>query len=358
MTNYKSLLFASLATLHLGGTLASHPPKHLVRRDGNERFPFCTPGDPVFPNCIVNGRYVKPDLNISDAGNPGNNAYITYLPSHPYTLSQWTNQKMPSFCHYVINNYNFNPSDFSVYNVTYPDCPSSPWVICKHSTTSKTIDQIASEIGKMPATMRQATNAYLVFPETWGGQAESWSEQGLIAGKGSLYYPTAMVHEHGHAVDGYLLVPGAGFYSGTSTWQNVVNADGYAATAYGSTSHVENFADIGRVVLLENIYPGGIAGLFPGHPNLTQIAGQVAHFQSVAGTYYRTGTTCDLSKKFPYPTELVDVPTTTTQPPNTATATPYGQCGGWSTYTGPTACGSGWSCTTLNPHYAQCTPAP
>ncbi len=74
---------------------------------------------------------------------------------------------------------------------------------------------------------------------------------------------------------------------------------------------VKAFADIRRVVLINNIYPGGIAGLFPNHPNLTQISNQVSLFQSVAGMYYRAGTTCDLAKKFPYPSAAVDIPTST-----------------------------------------------
>jgi len=357
MAIFKSLALA-LAALHALPALASQPDHRLLRRDGNERYPFCTPAPDN--SCIVGGKYVKPDLNISDVGNPGNNAYITYLPAHTFTLSQWTNQKMPALCYDKINLYNFRPVDFVVYNVTFSDC-TTPWVICRSKLAGKNVNEIADSVGKMPATMRQATSTYLVFEETWGGAAESWWEDGLIIAKGSYLYPTSMVHEHGHSVDGYLLVPGPGVYSDTSTWRNIVAQDGFAATAYGTSSHAENFADIGRVVLINNIYPGGIASMFPNHPNLTQIANQVAHFQSVAGTYYRAGTTCDLAKKHPFPTSLVDVPTTTsstTQPPNTATATPYGQCGGWTTYTGPTACGSGWTCTTLNPYYAQCTPAP
>ncbi|KAK3334187.1 hypothetical protein B0T19DRAFT_148049 [Cercophora scortea] len=38
-----------------------------------------------------------------------------------------------------------------------------------------------------------------------------------------------------------------------------------------------------------------------------------------------------------------------------STAGPYGQCGGTG-YTGPSACGSGYGCTTYNPYYAQCYP--
>ncbi|KAK0613199.1 hypothetical protein B0T14DRAFT_498749 [Immersiella caudata] len=351
------LTFYTLFTLAAGALATLLPDTHLHRRDGNEPYPFCTTA--TNPSCVNSGRYVKPDLNISDAGSPGDNAYVTLLPSHTFTTSLWTNQKMPPMCYSVINHYGFRPVDFQVYNVTYSDCPTSPWVICRSINASPTLSQIATNLSKMPASMRQAANAYLVFSESWDRAIESWWEDGLIAGKGSFYGPGALVHEHGHAVDGYLLFPSIpGVYSGTSAWLNVVSQDGYSPTAYGTTSHAENFADIGRVVLIENIYPGGINAMFPNHPNLTRIANQVAHFQSVAGAYYQAGTTCDLSKKHPFPSGLVDVPTTTPTPTNTATATPYGQCGGATTYTGPTACGPGWSCTTLNPWYAQCTPAP
>ncbi|KAL2825046.1 hypothetical protein BDW59DRAFT_161995 [Aspergillus cavernicola] len=39
---------------------------------------------------------------------------------------------------------------------------------------------------------------------------------------------------------------------------------------------------------------------------------------------------------------------------STATASPFGQCGG-TTYTGPTGCPSGWTCTFFNDFYSQCT---
>ncbi|KAK4163972.1 hypothetical protein QBC43DRAFT_334790 [Cladorrhinum sp. PSN259] len=337
MAIIKSLVYLALVALLAPGALAHLPDNRLVRRDGNEAYPFCTTATNA--NCVNDGRYIKPDLNISNTGSPGDNAYNTYLPAHTYTLSQWTNGKMPSMCYSVINNYNFRPADFVVYNVTFSDC-STPWVICRSTFAGPTIQQVAD-----------AANAYLVFPESWDRAIESWWEDGLIAGKGSYYSAGALVHEHGHAVDGYLLFPAIpGVYSGTSAWLAAVAADGYSATAYGTTSHAENFAEIGRVVIIQNTYPGGINAMFPNHPNISRIANQVAKFQQVAGSYYQTGTTCDLAKKHPFPSSLVDVPTatmSTTRPPNTATATPYGQCGGWSTYTGPTACGPGWGCTTV-----------
>ena len=127
----------------------------LQARDGNEPFPFCNPA--TSPDCIVGGKYVKPDLNISDEPNAGNQAYLTYLPTHTYTLSQWAAGKYPEECHRTIVGDGFNPTDFTVHNVTYSDCPSSPWVICVSRLANKTPVQIATEVGRMPAGIRQAT---------------------------------------------------------------------------------------------------------------------------------------------------------------------------------------------------------
>ncbi|KAK0616824.1 hypothetical protein B0T14DRAFT_392789, partial [Immersiella caudata] len=255
----------------------------------------------------VGGKYVKPDLNISDEGNAGNQAYVTYLPTHSYALSQWNNNKIPQIVAGSIAVDGFQLADFSVYNVTYSDCPNSPWVIVRHTSSSKTVAQLAVEIGKIPAGMRQATSTYLVYPESHNGAIGALS--GYLVGKASYYFPTALVHEHGHSVDGYLVSPNPTVtsYSDTTAWRNTVLADGYTATAYGTSSHAENFADIGRVVLINNIYPGGIAALFPGHPNLGQIASQVSLFGTVAGSYYQKESQCG-SNKYAFPSVFVHVP--------------------------------------------------
>ncbi|KAK0627371.1 hypothetical protein B0T14DRAFT_135246 [Immersiella caudata] len=316
MAIFKSAVMA-LATVQ--GVLGFEALHQFSRRDGDERFPFCIFNPSKPEECIVGGRYVKPDLNISDEENAGNQAYVEHLPHHTYTLSQWTNNKIPSIVTGSIGVDGFQVGDFSVYNVTYSDCANSPWVVVRHTASSKTIDQLADVIGQIPAGIRQATSTYVVYPESYGGFIGCLD--GYLMGKASFYFPTALVHEHGHAVDGYLVSPSPPVtsYSDTSDWRDTVIADDYTATAYGTGSHAENFADIGRVVLINNVYPGGMLSLFPGHPNLGHISNSVALFGAVAGAYYQKDTTCQASKKYPFPTQLVDVPVTT-QPTNTATA--------------------------------------
>ena len=159
---------------------------------------------------------------------------------------------------------------------------------------------------------------------------------GMIIGRSSAYFATSLIHEIGHAVDSTLASPDAvhpGYgtsFSSTPAWHAAADADGYAVSAYGAGSYSEDFPDTGRAVLLDAIYPGGLAAWTGNNPNLTQIAHQLAAFKAVAGSYYTVGGTCDPALKFPFPTLFVDVAvpatTTTTSAASGPTAGPYGQC--------------------------------
>jgi hypothetical protein len=171
----------------------------------------------------------------------------------------------------------------------------------------------------------------------YGGVIATLGADGIIVGRSDFFFTTALVHEHGHAVDSNLIgtgPPGTNHeFSTTNTWHNAVNADYCAVSAYGAGSYVEDFAEAGRAVLLDNIYPGGLVAFSNHNPNLTQISHQVATCKTAVGNIYVPGGSCNLTAKFPFPS-LVDqtkaVTTTTTSPittpPPTATAGPYSQC--------------------------------
>ncbi|KAK3367690.1 hypothetical protein B0H63DRAFT_535732 [Podospora didyma] len=348
-----AILKGFLLALSLGASLPSALGYQLHPRDtsSNDPYPFCNPATNA--NCIVGGKYLVPQLDFSLENDVGDQAFRQYLPTHTFTLSQWTNGKMPERCYFwAVTADHWNPADFVIYNVTYSDC-SIPFVMCYNVKAGKTASQVATEISRLPVKMRQSTSMYLVYGDaasdnpSYTGFMAALCGDGIIIGRSSGYFTTSLIHETGHVVDSHPL-PGSTEFSSTSTWHNAVIQDGYAVTAYGAGSYVEDFADTGRAVLLDAIYPGGLAGFAPNNPNLTQITHQLAAFKAVAGQYYVTGGSCDTGHKFPFPTSLVTVvaPTTTTSA-SLGTATPYGQCGGWSTYTGPTLCGAGYSCTTL-----------
>ncbi|KAH8894113.1 hypothetical protein GQ53DRAFT_821217 [Thozetella sp. PMI_491] len=319
---------------------------------GQNAYPACHLG-PDDQRCINDGRFLVPELNFSNPGSPGDLAYSTYLPTHPYTLSAWpsggNDARIPRVCGiYGHNSDGFDMRDFQVYNVTFPDqCPGSPWVICRDYRSGQTIDQLATVISKIPVRMRQAMSTYMVYraeTNAYHGAIGTLAGDGLILGLSSYYFPTALVHETGHAVDSEMRLLGTSngsAFSDTDAWKAAYTTDGYAVSAYGAGSSTEDFAEAGRAVLLDIIYPGGLAVYANHTSNLTHITNQVNTFKSVAGQYYTPGGSCDLSLKFPFP-ELV--------------GGPYAQCGG-QTYSGITECVAGYICTFLSAYYSQCLPA-
>jgi len=129
----------------------------LAPRDAisNDAYPFCNPA--TDNECILNGKYLFPTLEFSLESSLGNAAFLQYLPTSTFSLTQWTNNKMPQACyHWGAEYYKFNPREFIMYNVTFADCPQ-PFVVCYHSKAQKTITQIATEISRIPVKLRQST---------------------------------------------------------------------------------------------------------------------------------------------------------------------------------------------------------
>ncbi len=184
------------------------------------------------------------------------------------------------------------------------------------------------------------SSVYMVYSDAdsdnpnYHGYIATSAADGMIIGRSTAYFATSLIHEIGHAVDSTLASPDAvhpGYgtsFSSTSAWHAAADADGYATSAYGAGSFGEDFPETGRAVLLDAIYPGGLAAWSNNNPNLTQITHQLAAFKAVAGSFYTVGGTCDPALKFPFPTLFVDVavPTTTTTSASGPTAGPYGQC--------------------------------
>lgn len=133
------------------------------------------------------------------------------------------------------------------------------------------------------------------------GAVGTLAGDGLIVGRGDYFFTTALVHEHGHAVDSNLIGVNGNAYSATAPWTNAINADYCAVSAYGAGSAVEDFAETGRAVLLDNIYPGGLKSFSNNNPNLTQITNQVRTMKNKVGSFYVPGGLCDLTKKFRFP---------------------------------------------------------
>ncbi|KAM7201684.1 hypothetical protein V8F33_003233, partial [Rhypophila sp. PSN 637] len=284
-------------------------------------YPYCNPKKDEF--CIANGKYLLPPLPIQAPDDIGDTAFKKYLPTHEFTLSKWTNGMMPNSCYgYGIEMDKWDVADFEMYNVTFSDCEKSPFVLCYHIKAQKTPKQIATEISRLPIGMRQSTSTYMVYSDLetdnphYDGYIGAACPDGLIVGLSEAYFITSLVHEIGHSIDCTLASPDSppgGYgseFSSTSTWQDAVDKDGIAVSPYGTGSYVENFGEAGRLVLMDNIYPGGLKAFAEdvNNPNITQLKNQLdAIKRSAAGKYYNNRAECDLKIKFPFPTNLVDV---------------------------------------------------
>lgn len=325
---YKPYLAASLAgfLLQSWGVLArqERPNSLLMRREDGKvtdpnAYPYCNPKKDEF--CITDGKYLLPPLPIQTPGDKGDTAYKKYLPTHGAELSKWTNGLMPKVCHELgVEMDKWNVADFEMYNVTFSDCKKSPFVMCYHTKAQKTPEQIATEISRLPAGMRQSTSTFMVYSDEesdnpeYKGFIAAACPQGIVAGISEAYFITSLIHEIGHSIDCTLASPDSfpgGFgteFSSTSNWTDAVDKDGVSVSQYGTTSYTENFGEAGRLVLMDNIFPGGLKAFAGNHPNITQLKNQLdAIKKSPAGKYYNEGGECDVDIQFPFPTDLVDV---------------------------------------------------
>jgi hypothetical protein len=174
---------------------------------------------------------------------------------------------------------------------------------------------------------------YSTDNKAYDGAVATWAAQGIIMGRSDFFFTTALIHEHGHALD-YFLRPKGPYdaFSDTYIWTDAVDADGYAMSAYGTTNYVENFAEVGRAVLLDKIYPGGLVAYSNHSTNLSHVDHQLDVFKKVAGDFYTPGGSCNLTEKFPFPTSLVNQPqaatsTSATIPTTKSTGSPTGGAG-------------------------------
>ena len=53
------------------------------------------------------------------------------LPEKPYSYAHWNSEFIPDICRDIAIDWQHNPRDIDVFNITYPDC-STPWVLCRH----------------------------------------------------------------------------------------------------------------------------------------------------------------------------------------------------------------------------------
>jgi hypothetical protein len=100
----------------------------------------------------------------------------------------------------------------------------------------------------------------------YGGCFSTLAADGMLIGRAEAWFPSAIIHELGHPVNSTPRIPTnathpdpRGAVSGTSVWRDAVTTDDSAISPYSTENgYAEDFADVGRAVLLDSIVPGGL----------------------------------------------------------------------------------------------------
>ncbi|KAH7139486.1 hypothetical protein B0J11DRAFT_516900 [Dendryphion nanum] len=162
-------------------------------------------------------------------------------PSTGVTISTWAKGSYPRFCYDTARsqrgngntNVNCAIDKLEVYTVTYSDCPSRPWVLCRCSDSNVSRQQYATDFGRVPPGIRSRV-VHALSIQDGGGSAGSSNDRILFRGGVG---PAVYLHEAMHSAD-------QGF-SGSTTFKGAYDRDSCVPDNYANSSPAEDFAQLG-----------------------------------------------------------------------------------------------------------------
>jgi hypothetical protein len=137
-------------------------------------------------------------------------------PAAGVQITTWAKGSYPQFCYDTARsqrgngntNVNCAISNLEVYTVTYSDCPTRPWTLCRCSDSNVSRQQFAVDFGRVPPGIRSRVVHTLIIQDS-GPSAGSSNDRVLFRGN---VKPAVYLHESMHSAD-------QGF-SGSSTFTN------------------------------------------------------------------------------------------------------------------------------------------
>ena len=126
-------------------------------------------------------------------------------PTVSSTVNVWAKGQYPRFCYDTARsqrgggntNVNCAINNLEVYTVTYSDCPSRPWVLCRCSDSNLSRQQYVNDFGRLPPGIRSRVVHALSIQDS-GTSAGSSNDRILFRG---AVKPAVHVHEAMHSVD-------------------------------------------------------------------------------------------------------------------------------------------------------------
>ncbi|KAF2016924.1 hypothetical protein BU24DRAFT_419973 [Aaosphaeria arxii CBS 175.79] len=160
-------------------------------------------------------------------------------PTVGFSISTWAKGSYPQFCYDQARTLRGNGQvncaigNLEVYTVTYNDCPTRPWTLCRCSDSNLSRQKYAEDFGRVPPGIRSRVVHALSVQDS-GTSAGSGNDRILFRGN---VKPAVHVHEAMHSVD-------QGF-SRSTTFTNAYNQDSCVPDDYANASPAEDFAQLG-----------------------------------------------------------------------------------------------------------------
>ena len=139
------------------------------------------------------------------------------------------------------NSRNCLPERIEVYNITYSDCPTDPWTICRCSDADLPLTTVAKNFGQVPPAIRSHVRHIFVMNGTWtpagqsprsSGRARTGDDNTAIWGPAEQFI---FLHEAIHTVNQH--------FSDTALWRNAMGNDTCLPSVMSSLSPAEDLAE-------------------------------------------------------------------------------------------------------------------
>ncbi|KAH7106136.1 hypothetical protein BKA62DRAFT_688974 [Auriculariales sp. MPI-PUGE-AT-0066] len=197
------------------------------------------------------------------------------------TYAQWSPGSLPLTCKNNANSNGVSPSNVEVYTVKFTDCGNA-WVFCRANNANLSIVTTIELFGRLPVHERQWVRHVMAVP----GGGSAYMSNADVVFQGPVGTPSVFQHETGHAVDFY---KNSARSSSTSQWLNAINADSCVPDAYSNSNEIEDFTQVGVLVLYDIVTPGGLNSI---GANWSCLANQKSALESLQKSDMTLGGSC------------------------------------------------------------------
>ncbi|KAK3994462.1 hypothetical protein QBC44DRAFT_236125 [Cladorrhinum sp. PSN332] len=178
-------------------------------------------------------------LNVLDTGvNGGLNAVV----SSSYTRTKWAWGTLPKHCFDTASGNGYcNPYDVEVYDVKYSECNVTT-VFCRCNNSPLSIDQVATNFGRVPVKARQWIRYVSSYPAP---QCSAWNSGNNMVYLGNCVNRQSVTfHEVAHTLDSWAVGLTGTSYSNTAPWKNIVAMGTCVPDSYAKSSWAESWAQV------------------------------------------------------------------------------------------------------------------